>query len=82
MKVVGYGAWPRTTDAAPGPQPLPAAAPATWKEREDRVSWCLAHLTLGEKALLYRLLHDVEGHRTADCRDKVSKERKTCASPT
>ena len=38
--------------------PLPVAAPATWKEREDRVAWVRHNLTMGERAKLYRLERD------------------------
>lgn len=61
-----------------GPQPLPPTPPATWAARVERVRWCLEHLTKGEKAYLYRLLHDGEGYKLDVCRRIEAEEEKQC----
>jgi len=58
-------------------KPLPAGQTWTWEQRERRVEWCVANLTAGEKAYLYRLLHDGDGLRRAAC-DEVVRKEKTC----
>lgn len=58
-------------------QPLPVAAPAKWTERERRVEWCMRNLTRGEKALLYRMLHDTERLRLDQCAALERAERHT-----
>lgn len=83
---MGPGAWNPIwpTAVPPSPpdpmaQPLPVAAPPTWKEREDRVRWCFENLTNGEHALLYKVLYDY-GFRRDQCVALIEKERKTCSS--
>lgn len=56
-------------------QPLAVAAPATWAGRERRVEWMLRNFTKGEKALLYRLLHDVERVSIGTCAAVERTER-------
>jgi hypothetical protein len=70
---------PPTPD--PMTQPLPVAAPRTWKAREDRVRWCNENLTSGEIALLIRLRADArptDGQiRRSDCDRVIADEKKT-----
>lgn len=67
-----YG-WTVPPPAVPDLLPQP---PKTVKEAEDRVSLVRDRLTNGEKHLLYRLLHDVEGIRLDACDYEVAKMRK------
>ena len=78
--MIGPGFNPHVLDglvktADPLTQPLDAFVPGTWALREARVEWCLANLTKGEKALLYRMLH-AEGLHLADCRALEATEKK------
>jgi hypothetical protein len=74
--IVAAGLWEPPLAPDPLALPLPTAAPATWPGREDRVAWVLAHLTPGEHAMLYRLLHDGHGLRRAACPTIEADERK------
>jgi len=65
--------------ADPMTQPLPVAAPDTWRGREDRVRWCRENLTKGERALLVKLSYDVDGVKRADCDYEIAREKKACA---
>jgi hypothetical protein len=64
----------------PTAPPLPAAPPPTWAAREERVQWCLDHLTKGEHHLLYRLLHNT-GVRVDRCKHEEAEERRALAGP-
>lgn len=63
-------------ESAPDPltQPLPVAAPGSWRAREDRVRWVLAHFTEGEKAKLYLLLYQ-DGLRLDSATHRWKAER-------
>lgn len=61
-------------------RPLPAGTAWEWKQMERRVEWALANFTAGEKAYLYRLLHDGDGLRRAACDESVRKEKAGCSS--
>lgn len=67
----------------PGTVPLPEQPPSSWKEREDRVSWCLQHLTDGEKAMMARLFltEQRRGYESLDrwLESLERAERKTCS---
>jgi hypothetical protein len=75
--------FPGFSDIQPPPdpmtEPLPVAAPDTWAGRENRVRWLIVNLTNGEKALLYRLLHDSEEVRLDKCKQTERKERGECS---
>ena len=60
-------------------KPLPAGRPWTWAMQEHRVEWLRANLTDGEKALLYRLAHDVDNLRVADCKGIERREKEALA---
>lgn len=74
-----YGGYPAQASLALDPltQPLSVAAPPAWPDRERRVQWCLQNLTRGEKALLYRLLHDTERLSLEQCPALERAERHT-----
>lgn len=61
-------------------KPLPAGQPRTWTERERRVEWLRANLTTGEQAMLYRLAHDVDRLRVADCKGVERAEKEKCGA--
>ena len=66
--------WPGAVDLD-ADLPLQPNAPPTWQGREHRVEWCIQHLTKGEKAFLYRMLH-AEGARIDTCHEVERRERK------
>jgi hypothetical protein len=55
-------------------QPLAVKPGPAWQDREQRVEWCIANLTAGEKAYLYRLLHN-DGLRLDNCKDRERREK-------
>lgn len=63
--------------AAPDPDapaPLPPTPPTRWSQREERVAWLLRHLTRGEHARLYEILHN-DGHRLDNVRRTWTGEK-------
>jgi hypothetical protein len=61
--------------AALGDGSLTPDAPRTWSEREERAAWVLRNFTPGEKAKLYRTLHEGENLRLHQCRDVERREK-------